>query len=66
MQSNNYNMQSINNNKTDSHYNKDIFVKDYFDIHSHYTKIFGKSTLILMQVGSFHEAYNTDNDGPSV
>ena len=49
-----------------SNYNKEIYVKDYFDIHSHYTKIFGKSTLILMQVGSFHEAYNTDNDGPDL
>ena len=49
-----------------SNYNKEIFVKDYFDIHSHYTKIYGKSTLILMQVGSFHEAYNTDNDGPDL
>ena len=49
-----------------SNYNKEIFVKDYFDIHAHYTKIFGKSTLILMQVGSFHEAYNTDNDGPDL
>ncbi len=47
-------------------YNKEIFVKDYFDIHDHYTKIFGKSTLILMQVGSFHEAYNTDDNGPDL
>jgi len=47
-------------------YNKEIFVKDYFDIHNHYVKIYGKSTLILMQVGSFHEAYNTDNEGPDL
>jgi DNA mismatch repair protein MutS len=47
-------------------YDKEIFVKDYFDIHNHYVKLFGKSTLILMQVGSFHEAYNTDNDGPDL
>ncbi len=47
-------------------YNKEIFVKDYFDIHNHYVKQFGKSTLILMQVGSFHEAYNTDEDGPDL
>ena len=49
-----------------SYYNKEIFVKDYFDIHNHYVKMYGKSTLILMQVGSFHEAYNTDNDGPDL
>ena len=47
-------------------YDKEIFVKDYFDIHNHYVKLFGKSALILMQVGSFHEAYNTDNDGPDL
>lgn len=47
-------------------YTKEIFVKDYFDIHNHYVKIFGKSTLILMQVGSFHECYNTDTDGPDL
>ncbi len=47
-------------------YNKEIFVKDYFDIHNHYIKQYGKSTLILMQVGSFHEAYNTDDDGPDL
>jgi DNA mismatch repair protein MutS len=47
-------------------YTKEIFVKDYFDIHNHYVKIYGKSTLILMQVGSFHEAYNTDNEGPDL
>ena len=47
-------------------YNKEIFVKDYFDIHNHYVKTFGSSTLILMQVGSFHEAYNTDNEGPDL
>jgi len=47
-------------------YSKPILVKDYFDIHNHYEKIYGKSTLILMQVGSFHEAYNTDTDGPDL
>ena len=50
----------------ENNYSKEIFVKDYFDIHTHYIKIFGKSTLILMQVGSFHEAYNTDTDGPDL
>ncbi len=48
------------------HYNKEIYVKDYFEIHNHYVKLFGKSTLILMQVGSFHECYNTDTDGPNL
>ena len=48
------------------HYNKEIFVKDYFDIHNHYVKQYSNSNnkvLILMAVGSFHECYNTDTDG---
>ena len=45
-------------------YPKEIFVKDYFEIHNYYTNIYGKErTIILMQVGSFHEAYCTDNEG---
>ena len=39
-------------------------MKDYFEIHDYYSKIYGKGrTIILMQVGSFHEAYCTDSDG---
>jgi len=45
-------------------YPKEIFVKDYFEIHEYYSKLYGKGrTIILMQVGSFHEAYATDTDG---
>jgi DNA mismatch repair ATPase MutS len=45
-------------------YNKEIFVKDYFKIHNFYSTIYGKDkTIILMQVGSFHEAYCTNDDG---
>ena len=45
-------------------YNKDILVKDYFDIHNFYSNIYGTDrTIILMQVGSFHECYATDEDG---
>jgi len=45
-------------------YPKEILVKDYFEIHDYYTNIYGKGrTIILMQVGSFHEAYCTDTDG---
>jgi DNA mismatch repair protein MutS len=45
-------------------YPKEILVKDYFEIHDYYSKIYGKGrTIILMQVGSFHEAYCTDSDG---
>jgi len=45
-------------------YNKEIYVKDYFNIHNYYSKIYGEDrTIILMQVGSFHECYATDNYG---
>jgi DNA mismatch repair protein MutS len=45
-------------------YPKEILVKDYFEIHDYYTNIYGKGrTIILIQVGSFHEVYCTENDG---
>jgi DNA mismatch repair protein MutS len=45
-------------------YPKEIFVKDYFEIHEYYSNIYGRGrTIVLMQVGSFHEAYCTDTDG---
>lgn len=45
-------------------YNKTIYVKDYFDIHEFYSNIYGKDrTVILMQVGSFHECYSCDTKG---
>ena len=45
-------------------YPKEIFVKDYFEIHDYYSSIYKKDmTIILMQVGSFHECYCTDVDG---
>lgn len=44
-------------------YKKEISVSNYFDIHNFYTKIYGKMTIILMQVGSFHECYATDKEG---
>ena len=52
-----------------THYTKEIFVKDYFEIHNHYVKNYNQSNckiLILMAVGSFHECYNTDDDGPDL
>jgi DNA mismatch repair protein MutS len=44
-------------------YPKEVLVKDYFEIHDYYSNIYGKGrTIILMQVGSFHEAYSTIDD----
>lgn len=45
-------------------YPKEIFVKDYFEIHEYYSQIYGRNrTIILMQVGAFHECYATDDIG---
>ena len=45
-------------------YTKEIQVKDYFDIHEFYSKIYGDGkTIIVMQVGAFHECYGTDTKG---
>jgi DNA mismatch repair protein MutS len=56
----------MNKDKHSNKYTKPIMVKDYFDIHNYYTDIYGKNTIILMQVGSFHECYGTDNEGPDL
>lgn len=46
---------------------KNVRVKDYFNIHSFYTKEFGEGkVVVLIQVGSFHECYGTDMHGPDV
>ena len=45
-------------------YPKEIKVKDYFKIHNYFSDIYGYDrTIILMQVGSFHECYSTDSEG---
>lgn len=45
-------------------YNKPIYVKDYFDIHEFYSNIYGEGrTIVLMQVGSFHECYSCNEKG---
>jgi DNA mismatch repair protein MutS len=45
-------------------YTKEILVSDYFNIHDFYSKIYGNGrTIIIMQVGSFHECYCTDTNG---
>jgi DNA mismatch repair protein MutS len=48
-------------------YSKEILVKDYFEIHDYYSGIYGKDrTIILMQVGSFHEVYSTVNNNNNI
>ena len=45
-------------------YTKEILVSNYFDIHDFYSNIYGNNkTIIVMQVGSFHECYCTETQG---
>lgn len=37
--------------------------EEYLQYHSKYTKKYGSKTIILMQVGSFHECYSTETRG---
>jgi len=39
---------------------------DYFTNHHKYLKIYGNKSILLMQVGHFHEAYQTDSEGPDL
>ncbi|ADO67520.1 putative DNA mismatch repair protein MutS [Cafeteria roenbergensis virus] len=43
-----------------------IKVTDYFQLHLDMKKKYGENTIILMQVGGFHEMYSTDKDGPNL
>lgn len=46
---------------------KKSVVVEYFEYYDEYVKKFGKDkTLILMQVGSFYEAYATNEQGPNL
>ena len=39
---------------------------DYFLNHHKYNKLYGSNSILLMQVGHFHEAYQTDSEGPDL
>lgn len=45
---------------------KSSLIDVYFDMFKTYQDKYGKSTLLLMEVGSFFEAYNTLNEGPDL
>jgi hypothetical protein len=40
--------------------------EEYLEYYDNFKKKYGPKTVILMQVGSFHEAYATDNRGPNL
>jgi len=39
------------------------YIRNYY---KHYRAKYGPKTLVLMQVGSFHEAYSTETEGPDL
>lgn len=41
-------------------------VHDYLNFHEEYIKKYGQQTLVIMQVGSFYEAYATNTRGPKL
>jgi DNA mismatch repair protein MutS len=44
--------------------NKLTLINDYFDLHNEYEEIYGKGkTVLFMQIGSFYEAYATEDEG---
>lgn len=45
---------------------KDNIVSEYIDYYNKYTKMFGNRTIVLMQIGSFHEAYCVEDKGPKL
>lgn len=58
-----YNTHNKNNIDT----NMTKLVEEYLNYHQKYTKLYGDAkTFILMQVGSFYEAYGTDTEGPDL
>jgi len=40
--------------------------EEYWLYHNKYKNKYGDKSLVLMQVGSFHEAYSTDEEGPNL
>jgi DNA mismatch repair protein MutS len=40
--------------------------EEYLQYHNKYKEKYGSKALVLMQVGSFHEAYSTNDDGPNL
>jgi DNA mismatch repair protein MutS len=38
-------------------------IRHYLDLQKKYTKIYGSKTIVLMQVGSFHESYSIPDEG---
>lgn len=46
--------------------NEDNIPAEYINYYNNHKKIYGEKSFVLMQVGSFYEAYSTDDDGPDL
>lgn len=45
---------------------KQSLYNEYFDLHAFYSNKYGDKTVVLEQVGSFHETYDVDGEGPDL
>jgi len=43
-----------------------MIVNEYLNYHKEYAKKYGKKTIVFMEIGSFFEAYTTDDCGPDL
>lgn len=60
------NVKSSKNNKELIEINKISIIEEYITYHNKYYKKYGEEMIVLMQVGSFYEAYGTETEGPNV
>lgn len=49
--------------KKDNSNKKCNIYEEYISHYDRFQKKYGSKSIVLMQVGSFHEAYSTDNKG---
>lgn len=52
--------------KKDNSNKKCNIYEEYISHYDRFQKKYGSKSIVLMQVGSFHEAYSTDNKGPNL
>lgn len=56
-------MSKVIRQQNKSNFDKMNIHEEYLQYHERYTKKYGLKTIILMQVGSFHECYSTETRG---
>ena len=59
---------ALNKNKTKKAKNNNSLFFEYIDLHNKYQRLYGKNTVVIMQVGMFYEIYslNDNETGPQL